>query len=230
MKRRGFTLTELLATLVVLGIIALITAPVVIKTINNFRSDSVEKQYDLIEMGADDFMADNGNQYSLNENESIYITLGMLKQDGYIDKNLKNTETNKYFANDMIIKITKNKKGYKSQLDTSSGTDTYNSDLEGTSYYITPSKGWYQEFDQGVVTTNDDFLAPTMTGSSGSIITYSSGEYQIKKGDTVLVDWTGHNSDYTPYSLPQSPGIYTFYYRTIENNYLNIVAVNVKRK
>ena len=40
MNKKGFTLVELLAVLVVLGIVALVCYPIVTKTINNSKNDT----------------------------------------------------------------------------------------------------------------------------------------------------------------------------------------------
>ena len=42
--KKGFTLVELLATITILGIIALLLVPTVVGTINGFREDAAEDQ------------------------------------------------------------------------------------------------------------------------------------------------------------------------------------------
>lgn len=83
MKIRGFTLVELLAVIVILGIIALIVSPTLIGVLNKSKQDIKEKQIATLENAA--------SRWTLSNEECLYnhvgvfnLSLDTLKQSGLI--------------------------------------------------------------------------------------------------------------------------------------------------
>ena len=62
MNKKGFTLVELLATIVILGLIVTIVYPVVISTINSSRQKARDSQIKIIEKGAKMYYLENPNE------------------------------------------------------------------------------------------------------------------------------------------------------------------------
>lgn len=105
MNRKGFTLVELLAVIVVLALLVLIVSTSVTRIIKNSREDMYESQLVSIEKSAKIWGAENID--ILPENgECKYITLGYLKQTGLLDSKVIDSRNNSSFNDDLKIKIT----------------------------------------------------------------------------------------------------------------------------
>lgn len=139
MKQKGFTLIELLAVVTLLGVFALLITPTIFKSINNFNKESYNSQVSEIEMAARNWLNDYLKQAEIYEANVIYVTIGQLKQDGYLSKNLTNPnkEMNKsrneqeWFHNDSLVSLTKKGNRYVAKYITYSGNGSVsvNSDL-----------------------------------------------------------------------------------------------------
>lgn len=105
MDNKGFTLVELLATIVILSLLTLLASTTITKVVRDSKSELYDSQIELIKLAAESWGADN--LYSLpEEDECKYIVLGNLKSSGYLDSNIINPKTNKAFSSNIKIKIT----------------------------------------------------------------------------------------------------------------------------
>ena len=91
MKKKGFTLAELLGVITLLGLLALIVIPIVDKTLKEGKDDLYESQIKMIEASAQMWGNDN---------------LDLLPENGYLDEEIKNPKTGKSFEGSLQIKIT----------------------------------------------------------------------------------------------------------------------------
>lgn len=102
---KGFTLIEILGVLIILGLISLITVPVV----TNILKENKERLYDIqiknIENASRNFVAENILSLDLGEGEKIGIKLGKLKQLGYLEENLIDPNTEEDFNDETSIII-----------------------------------------------------------------------------------------------------------------------------
>lgn len=93
MKKRGFTLVELLAVLVVLAVISTIAFPIVNNIIDESEEKAYKQQIKTIEKAAKNWSTDNSNllvEIDDNDeivNKSCYITLDRIKYEGYLETN-----------------------------------------------------------------------------------------------------------------------------------------------
>ena len=109
-KRKGFTLAELLAVIVILGIITSITVPIVTDQIDKYKTKVCVTQYDNILNAARSYGADHLTELG----KSKTITLKTLNDGGYIDaSNLKDPITKNTISQDLKIIIEKVGKKYK---------------------------------------------------------------------------------------------------------------------
>jgi len=104
MNKKGFTLVELLAVVVILALIATLASTSIINVVKTSKSDLYDAQIELIKEAAKAWGAENLNLLP-NSGKCKYITLNDLKEYGLLDKNMKNPNTNKEFEN-LNIKIT----------------------------------------------------------------------------------------------------------------------------
>ena len=111
MNKKGFTLVELLATIIILGLLALLASTSVTKVLKESKGDLYTTQIKLVESAAEAWGAENIDKLP-DDNECKYLTIKNLQDYGLIDKDLKNPKTNKEIDNNIKIKITTKTTGY----------------------------------------------------------------------------------------------------------------------
>lgn len=108
MKRKGFTLVELLAVLVILGMLSLIVVPNVISVMKNQKNNLYNTQINLIIDAAEGYVAEN--VFSITDEElangySIYLK--DLYQKGYLQNKIQNPNTGENFGQCLKIVVAK---------------------------------------------------------------------------------------------------------------------------
>lgn len=106
MNNKAFTLAEMLAVIIILGVIALVTIPTVSTTLKNSKEQTCLIQYENILSAAKVWGSENILQLPA-EGESIEITLEYLQELGYIDDNIENPVTKQIIGLNTTIKISK---------------------------------------------------------------------------------------------------------------------------
>ena len=110
MNKKAFTLVELLGTIVILGIIGMITTPVIQSTIDKNNTKLCNDQVESFKRAAKNYIASNPFK---NLKEEATITIGELIDEGYIeDSELKNPKGGNFSPNS-AVKITYNGKKIK---------------------------------------------------------------------------------------------------------------------
>lgn len=107
MKNKAFTLVELLGVIVILGIIAVITVPLVQRTIVDNTNKAYEEQVMSFEKAATNYVA--GDIYNMTkcQTEECTITLRELQEKGLLPSgDIKNPKTDKNFDLNNTVKIT----------------------------------------------------------------------------------------------------------------------------
>jgi len=146
--KKGFTLVELIAVLVVLSLISLITIPIVNNNLKKYRNNLYNDAIENIEQAAKNWGADNIGKLpnsSTNENIMVYpdidteedfsvlqIRVRDLQEEGYIDSEIKNPKKNYSFCNCAVITIKRTDAGLTYEiLDNSEGITLLESDPNG---------------------------------------------------------------------------------------------------
>lgn len=104
--KKGFTLVELIATLIVLSIVALIVVPNIYDSIVEYREQLYETQLTAIETSTKNWVADHidDENFPKNNDETIFVSLKTLEENGYIDDDLKNPKNSTTF-NDIVFTV-----------------------------------------------------------------------------------------------------------------------------
>jgi len=103
--KRGFTLVELIGTVVILGLIALLAFPPMLNMINNSKSEVSEATKSFIYTAAQTYVNQNMNDFPKTEGKIYCITLRSLVREGLLTDNLKDVETNKNINLDNKVQI-----------------------------------------------------------------------------------------------------------------------------
>ena len=82
MKNKGFTLVELMAVIIILGLIAVIAVPIVTKILSNSKDELYERQVKEIEDAAKRWGVDNIIDEEVN---NYYVSLLDLRKEGYLE-------------------------------------------------------------------------------------------------------------------------------------------------
>lgn len=177
MKKQGFTLVELLAAIVIMGVIALIVFPSVSSYITKSRNKSYNIQVDLLEKAAKKWVVEHNqelsklDEYHLN---NINLTITTLKREEYIeDSYITNPKTRKIMSGCVVATYNGNDNQYEfkyhdgeNELDSkSSETDLYQSEIKGCdSYdgYIYTYNSAY-ESTNGLAKSNGSTIQPSET-------------------------------------------------------------------
>ena len=113
---KGFTLVELLAVIVILSLLLLATVTTVSSQFKNSKDELYDTQLNNIKLAAEVWGSDNKTKLT-SISDCVSLTLGYLKEEGYVDINIKNTYTGELFENDEVfVNITKETNRYKYEV------------------------------------------------------------------------------------------------------------------
>jgi len=105
MNKKGFTLVELLAVIIILSLLALLTSTAVTKLVKDAKDDLSAAQTQLIKEAADTWIADNLNKLP-SSGSCGYLTLEDLKFYGVLDSTILDPKNSEEIPDDLKIKIT----------------------------------------------------------------------------------------------------------------------------
>ena len=94
MKKNAFTLLELLGVVIILGVLTLITFPIILNQIKDAKQGIKDSTKTLIIDAAKDYYEDNTNNYEKTEGITYCIDIKTLTDENYLSRNLKNENLN----------------------------------------------------------------------------------------------------------------------------------------
>ncbi len=118
MKKNGFTLIELIGTVVILAVIALVVLPATLSVLNQSQEEVDKSVIDVVESAANNYVNDNKNLYpkqlesldnGTNRKTHDPISTIELVNKGYLEKSIY--DKNKNIQN-ACVKVTSNSKKY----------------------------------------------------------------------------------------------------------------------
>ncbi len=107
MKNKGFTLVELLGVIVILGIIAVITVPIIQSTIIDNTNKAYEEQVDSFEKAAKNYVGQDIYNMTKCQTQQCNVSLKELQEAGLLPSgDIKNPKTDQNFNLSNVVKIT----------------------------------------------------------------------------------------------------------------------------
>ena len=152
MNKKGFTLVELLAVIVVLAVISAIAFPIVGDIIDNSEEKAYEQQIKIIEKAAKSWVNDNIQllvEIDSNDemiNKSCYIALNRLKYEGYLENVDTINPTDDNNVNNYVVELNYDESTHQYSYDFVSNIDTLLNECggidttikDGTAVYFNP--------------------------------------------------------------------------------------------
>lgn len=112
MKNKGFTLVELLAILVILGVVATIITPVIQKSLKANKEKVYDILVDQIKDYTKDYLAKNTDELPDIEGETNSIKFIDLKKEGLLQINVVNPINDNIISDESVVKVTKKSNSY----------------------------------------------------------------------------------------------------------------------
>ena len=126
--KKGFTLVELMAVIVVLGLLGGIVIPVVTNIVKDAADKAYNANIEAIKTSAYDWALKNTKLLPKENNTSVVVYLNELKSNTTIAVDLKNPKTGKVLSNNTSVTITKNGNNYDYTVNLVE-VDTYEGDI-----------------------------------------------------------------------------------------------------
>ena len=214
MKKKGFTLVELLAVIFMLSLILVIAVP----SVNRYIKQSKEKAYNthistIIE-AAQAYASANSGLLPRKEEFVVKITLGQLKSSGLIKEEVKNPNDDKYFDDALTIEIKKKGETYtydivESTITTRDGEKSPIINLNGSPMVTYNLNATYTELGASATDSDGNAISNIVIDKSNLVMS-AEGIYQVK------------------YTATDTKGISSTVYRNVyvsNNKYANGTAI-----
>ncbi len=181
--KKGFTLVELLAVIVILSLLALLTSTAVAKILSNAKSDLSNVQTKLLESAAKSWAAEYMNELPSNDGQCKYLMVKDLIENGLIDSNVVDPSTSKNIPDDLKIKITSKIGKYGNVL------LTYEVNPDNTTGCIRPTNGVYIPDPVSFAADSWDTIIANV--KAGNLEKYKVGDTKkIKLGEPFNKEYT----------------------------------------
>jgi len=180
MKNKGFTMIELLTVIAILGIVLLITIPVINNVIEDSKQKAFKANVELISKAAESYFVENAFKMPTKVDKPAFLFLDKLVEDGYI-KPIKNPNNEN-----------ENCTGYV--LVTMTGTDilSYNPYLKCGNNYETDN---YKEYtEENLILYLPSTSSPQLSGGKYYWVDNSNSRKNAELINMGMTSTSGYNN------------------------------------
>ena len=214
MKKKGFTLVELLAVIVILSLVLVIAVPSVNRYIKQSKEKAYNTQISTIIEAAQAYASANSGLLPRKEEFVVKITLGQLKSSGLIKEEVKNPNDDKYFDDALTIEIKKKGETYnydivESTITTRDGEKSPIINFNGSPMVTYNLNATYTELGASATDSDGNAISNIVIDKSNLVMS-AEGIYQVK------------------YTATDTKGISSTVYRNVyvsNNKYANGTAI-----
>lgn len=114
--KKGFTLIELIAVILLLGVLSVIAVASIDRVLKENKEKAYNTQIENIKSSTEVWIGKHIFEMPSNNSEYIIITLKDLKDDGLVSDDITNPMTKEQFDNSLQIKITVNNNNYDIEI------------------------------------------------------------------------------------------------------------------
>ena len=221
--RKGFTLIEIIAIIILLSVIALITYPVINNLITESKEKLYEKQINELERLSNTWVTKNTNKLKTEEGYTYDLSFEELNEQGFTsDKQIKNPKTGKNLTGCMKVTYNSSKNGYDVAYDEGCTPS-------GSSSEITLKNKILGASNSNIVTTGDGLYSKTT--STGTTYYYKGAveNNYVKFADKVF-RIVRINEDGTIRLITQDSVIATLEFNNTYNTYDKMYNTNSEIK
>jgi len=226
MNKKGFTVVEVLAVFIILGVLFSLVFPTVNNILRKSNSTVSNVQIDKILDAAYDYTLKN-IKFLPDKDETVFLTLNELKKEGLIESDIKDVSINEEYPNDLVISIKNVGNNYKD-------TDEY-SKTNGSYLYTVEKKlmksSDYQEKKPTITLEGYDsasLVSQININSSFEEPEYSATSYDDKDLTDKVIKNIIYKSNNTNKIDTKKAGIYYINYTVVDElGYSNGVVLSV---
>jgi len=198
-NKKGFTLVELLAVILVLGLVLVIAVPSVNKYLKSSKQKAFDVQINTMVEAVEAYANTFRKVLPQNNGEEVRITLGQLKAEGLIKNDMTDPKTDKYFDDAIEFTIRKNGNNFIYEVDEST-----------------------------IITRNTKTNSPTIKLSGDIVEYYKVGDVFVESGYTAFSyageEITNVVSDASTLTLTTT-GVFKVKYIATDNNGITTTAI-----
>lgn len=180
MKKNGFTLIELIATIGLLGMLATILITVSVKKINETKEHSKKTMIESIELAAKQYITDYKDELSdFQNNDYIYISLQTLVEKNYFSNSLIDPTTNKSLPLTDTVYVTREQNGEINAVYDINQKEKAKITLYGSYNEYIKEGTTFTDLGVNAISFDGTNISSSIT-TTGTVDTTTPGTYKIK--------------------------------------------------
>ncbi len=145
MKNKGFTLTEILAVIVIISLLMLLVTPTIINKLNTNKDKTEETQNKLLFEATSEYTGANKDKYPTVNNSTYCISINTLIENGFLNENIKDVTTKEEFKQEVVIQETIDDKGNKTYSRSTQDICSSNHNNKSITFAVSPDNNTWSK-------------------------------------------------------------------------------------